>query len=222
MVFDHSANIDLRGGIITSIDRDQINTTVVSNHIQISFSLFGSQTHHLPYNFRGGPPRLTSDCSTSSEEWRLIPPQQRSHDIVSIINITAGLIVQITHLLHDRREASNNHRDLVHELKALHQTLVVTGLAIQEYESRPLGQSLANTITPKVEQSYITLQELLDRANGTWQGLNLTSISNLWCLVWWGRWDGDELSSLRRNLCDNRRSLEAFLVALHSYVMVFC
>lgn len=165
---------------------------------------------------------MISHGDTSPEGWRVIPPPPHSRGTVSIVDITLGLIVQITHLLLDRRrEASNNHQDLPDELKSLHQTLAVIRLAIEEYESRPLGQGLANTINPAVEQCYMILHELLDRINGIWESLNITSIGSLWRLVWWGGWESDDISSLRRTLSVSRRSLEGFLMALHSYVALF-
>jgi hypothetical protein len=221
MVLNHSRNIDARGSTINSIGRDQTHTTI--NFIQISCSLFGSgQTRQPPLHFKEGRSPLPVSQNAIFSEERLISPLHPPLDAGPIIDKSVGLIVQITRLLHDRRDGSNSQRDLVHELKSLHQTLTLTGLAVQEYEGRPLGQSLANTITLEVGRCRVVLQELFDGINGTWLGLNITSIGSLWRPVWWGRWDGDELTSLKRNLFESRRSLEGFLMALHSCVLLSC
>lgn len=215
MVLDHSNNTDIRGGIINSVGGDQIHTI---NNLQISFSLFGiGQTRHVSHN-------IVEDSSRSiggiSSERLLLIPSDSSSDVSSMLDTAVCLIIRITHLLLDNRGASDNHRDLTLELKSLHQSLTLAGLAITEYEGRPLGQSLAKTVSSEAERCCMVLQELLDRVDGTWQGLNPTSINSLWRPVWWCRWDGDELASLRKDLTKNRRSVEGFLLALHSYVVL--
>jgi hypothetical protein len=140
-------------------------------------------------------------------------------DVHPAVDIAVGLIIRIARLLVDH-EDSDNRRDLKLELKSLYQTLTLTSLAIQEYNDRPLGRSLVNTIAPEVERSTAVLSELLDRISGTGQGLFHTSISDLWRQVWWSRWAGDELASLKAKLSHIRRLLGGFLLALNSYVEI--
>lgn len=218
MAFSHSSNTDARGSTFNCIGRDQThNRTTI---IQINFSLFGSgQGSHLPIGFiDSDPSRPISGANTSPTNRQLVTINH--FDAFSDVDTAVGLIVQITHLLIDCRDTSNNHRDLAIELKSLHQTLTITGLAIKEYKGRPLGQSLANMIAPEVEQCCTVLREMLGRVNGTWLGLNNTTISSLWRPVWWRRWGGDEMVLLRRQLTHSRKALEGFLIAIHSYVFL--
>ena len=227
MVLNHARNVDARGGTFNNVQRDQHQTnnnnvtTFNRPNIQISlnFSLFGSQTqNHLPPNFCNNLSEPSGHDTIS--QGRLLVTSSHSSDAVSGIDSGIGLIVQITNLLIDHRDSSNTQRDLAVELKSLHQTLTLTGFAIQEYEDRPLGQSLAHMIAPSIERCCAVLQELFDRVSGTLLGLDLTRISDLWRPVWWGRWDGDELASLKKTLAEIRRLLESFLMALHSYVII--
>jgi hypothetical protein len=159
-----------------------------------------------------------SNPVTLSQHRHIVAPYQSSHSI-STIDSTVNLIIQITNRLIDHTDSSNNHRDLQFQLKFLHQTLMLTRLAIQEYDGRQLGQSLANTITPEVVRCFIVLQEMLGSVIATCQGLSLTNIGYLWRPVWRRRWDGEELAVLRDKLSSRRESLGEFLVALHSYIL---
>lgn len=212
MDFDHPANFDARGGTFNNVHHDQHNNTTIN--VQIYFTLFGSKQtpHNVPLsssNDQSRPKLSQGKASVTSPH---------SSDTTSVINIAVGLIVQITDLLIDRRDRSNNRRDLSHELKSLQQTLTLTGLAIRAYEESPLGHCLAHAIAPEISRCCGVLRELLDRVHNTWLGLDLTTIGELWRPVWWGRWDGDELVSLKNKLSVVRKSFERVLMALHSYV----
>ena len=95
----------------------------------------------------------------------------------------------------------------------------MTGTTIQAYENAYLRHNLLNAVTPKVDQCWEVLEELLDRVNRTWWGFSQTSIEGLWRPVWWSRWYGDELALLRRKLRESRESLRVFLMGLNSYVL---
>ena len=95
----------------------------------------------------------------------------------------------------------------------------MTGTTIQAYKNAYLCHNLLNAVTPKVDQCWEVLEELLDRVNGTWWGLSQTSIEGLWCPVWWSRWYGDELALLTRKLRESRESLWVFLMGLNWYVL---
>jgi hypothetical protein len=227
MAFSHSRYTDARGGAFNDVGHDQIIQNTYN--LSISISLFDSgralpQIFPASSSFGGHPLRLTSAPETRPEallqtSGRALVAASRPHETVTcVIDTAVGLIVQTTALLLDCRDTSKTHLDLKLELTSLQNTLTLTGFAIQEYDDRPLGRSLANTITPEVERCRLVLQELHNKLDGTWQGLKSTSISHLWTGVWCIRWGGDEMASLRKELFNSRKSLEGFLFALQSYV----
>jgi hypothetical protein len=115
-------------------------------------------------------------------------------------------------LLINRRVPSNSC--LVRELKLLQHTLILNKLAIQAYGDKPLGRSLANTITPAVGRCYVVLHKLLDRLGSTW--LHSIRISDMWGSVWRNGWDEDELLLWRNKVYDVRSPLGEILLALNS------
>jgi hypothetical protein len=161
----------------------------------------------------------------SSRKIKVVVPICHSSDVVSTIDSAAGLLVQIIQLLIGHGESTENHRDLRLELTSLCQSLMLAKIALQEYESRPLVQSLANIIHPEAVRCRAVLHDLLNRAKGTLQALDSTIIRGLWRPVWWSLCDGDELASLRVMLTDSRTSLNEVLVTLNSWVSssrLFC
>jgi hypothetical protein len=216
MAFSHSRYTDVRQSTFNETGRDHISI----NQTHVHFSLFGSSGRapiQIPRNSRDLLLPTTLYDRTAFRGNSLAATYYNTSDTGSVLDTAAYLIVQIADRLMDGRNTSNSHRNLAFELESLYHTLTMTGLAINGCDGRPLGQSLANTITPEVEHACFVLQKFLSRANSTWLGLFLASIGNLWRRVWWSRGDGDELVSLRQ-LSDCRKSLEAFLMALHSYV----
>jgi hypothetical protein len=222
MTSNHISYTDARGSNFNDVHRDQIwhhnNITINWPVIHVNLSLFG-----LGWTHQSVPLSSGNDLSLPTSGFRILSGGQplvaphHSFDSISAIGTAVNLIIKITSLLIDQTDSSNNRRDLVLELKLLHQILTLTGLAVQEYEIRPLGQGLAHTITPEIERCCTALQELLDKASSTWLGLNSTSMSDLWRPVWWGRWDGNKFALLKKELSDIRKSIEVFMVALHSY-----
>jgi hypothetical protein len=141
-------------------------------------------------------------------------------DIVAAVDTATGLLDKIMPFLLDRRYSSNSRQDLALELESLHQTLILTKLTVKKYDNTPLGQSLANMITPEVKLCSVTLQELVDSINSTCLGLSFTSIRGLWWQIWWAMLGGDEFASLRKKISYSRQSLQHLLVTMHSYVLL--
>jgi len=125
-----------------------------------------------------------SPASGTLSQRSILVPTYYTFEIIEVA--ATDLIVKIVYLL--RKGSSDRYQDLELELKSLRQSPMLTRNPIQVYGHTPLGQNLANTINPEV-----VLQEVLDGVNGTGQDLNPTSISSLWSIVQWSRWNGDEL-----------------------------
>jgi hypothetical protein len=111
--------------------------------------------------------------SETSQQGGVVP--YSSSNTIAIVGTTVGLIEKVTELLMHCRQSSIGYRDLALELES-----------IQMYEKKPLGQSLASTITPEVLGCLFTLWELLDRIDGTWLDLSITSVGGFWCRIWKG------------------------------------
>ena len=196
MAFSNAKDTDISRSTFNDVGRDQIITQV----FQINIFLFGSR--------QSPPGRVHHDGSKSLAGSSLAPvtlspsaPASPSHlpeSISEVLDITAGLIVRILDLLIiPGQSMAINQRDIRLEPETLHQSIMLTRCAIQEYENRHLGQSLIHTVTPEVGQCRVVLQELFNKVNGTWKGLHPTCIRNFWRQVWWGRWDGDEMALLK-------------------------
>ena len=129
-------------------------------------------------------------------------------------DVASNLIVEILWLLDKLRTFSIDYRYLQELLlKPLHQTLFLTGIAIQTYENTPLGPKLAASINPEVEQCRIILQFMLDSIHRYRHILSSTPIRDLWPQV---LWSGYEVHVLTWKLTARRRTLGQFLVALNS------
>jgi hypothetical protein len=227
MALSHPTYTDARWSTFNDIGRDQNitqNTYIILGSLPKPYQFNHSAIYDSPHLSGINLPPPPSQ--PSGHEISPLPPSgfhigaNHISDVHFAVDIAVGLIIRIARLLVDHEDPSNNRRDLKLELKLLYQTLTLTGLAIQEYNDRPLGRSLVNTIAPEVEQSTAVLSELLDRISSTGQGLLHTSISNLWRRVWWSRWDGDELVALKVKLSHIRRLLGGFLSALNSYAEI--
>jgi hypothetical protein len=219
MFFHQPNDVDASGSNFFDIGGDQ--TTVNNVNVHIHLSLFGSgrRPRHLHTSRNDDHDMSWSNSGPDASPQESAPTGAVPSPATDLtVDTAVRLVVQITKLLVDRRGSLNTHRDLELKLKLLHQTLILTELAIQEYNDRLLGKILANTITPEVERCCIVLLELLDKVNCTRQGLASTSISNLWQPVFGSRWKGDELASLKTKLCRIQRSLGGFLMALNSCV----
>jgi hypothetical protein len=217
MDFSHS-NVDARQSSFNHAGRD-LHQTIRNVHYHIYISPCGS---------RRRPHRIAVDIGNKlplPNRNPVILPQgclvaDCSSDAVAVVDAAVDLIDQIAELLKDWRDSSTSHLDLALELQSLQKTLILTGLAIQKYDSKPLGRSLADTIVPEVLRCFVVLQELLYSINGAWLGFSITSVGGFWRRIWWGGRDGDSFASLRKKLSDSRQALQGLLMALHSYVLV--
>jgi len=216
MPFDHSSHVDAREAIINAVGRDQSNIHIQTCNLYITLDqtppLLRSLELGLPKSIDYGPSRSTSDHEVLSQRHHYSPLP----DVGLVVDIAVELIIRITTLLIDPKDPSSNCRDFELELKSLQRTLTLIRLAVQEYNNRPLGRSLAHTITPVVQKCSTLLSELLDKVNGTELHLLRTSIKALWRPVWWSRWADDEVAPLKMKLRDTRISLGGILSALNS------
>jgi hypothetical protein len=120
------------------------------------------------------------------------------------------------------RQLSVGYWDLALELESLQKTLTLTRLVIQVYENKPLGNSLANTITPEILRCFAVLQELLNNLNGTCVDLSITSVSGVLRQIqrwFWCEEDEEKFTLLREQLSVSRQSFQGLLIALRSYVL---
>jgi hypothetical protein len=131
---------------------------------------------------------------------------------------TVTLIIKIVQLLISRKELSGEIRRFKEELETLHNTLTLTGFAIQIYQHTPVERIVTKVVIPEVDRCCAVLQILFYKINRFRQLLHPTSIHHLWHQVWRGGWADDEFTSLRTMLLEVQKSLVGFLMAFHSYV----
>ena len=136
-----------------------------------------------------------------------------SHHNRSTCDVASNLIVEITRLLDDLTKFSVDYCYIQELFKRLHQTLFLTGLAIQVYEDTPLGPNLIASIHPEVEQCCLLLQDILDSIDRYRRILYSTPIRDLWPRV---LWSGSKVHELTWKLSTRQRSLGRFLVSLNS------
>ena len=172
--FGGFSNINASRGIFNNVAGSQISNTVYHIH----YGLFILQFFSVP----SAPAPHTDNLSLpipvpavpSTNTLVAIP---HSSAPVDVIEATISLTAKLTELLINHRGPSNSH--LVPELKLLQQLLILNRLAIQAYDNRPLGQSLANVINLAMCQCHaILLHEVLGRASTTW--LSSISINDGW------------------------------------------
>lgn len=206
MVLDHSYNAS--GSTFNSVGGNQINNYYNSTILNYCSSFSGCNLPGplLQFTASSGT-RIqrsrTTDCSTDS-------------NAVFFIGIADRLISHISNSLVGRTDSLNLH-GMERLLEGLQQILFLTGRAIFVYHDSPLGQSLANAITPEVERCCVLLSELLNKVRDTRVGLIYTRISAVWHQVFGTQWD--ELASFKRGLYRNWSALGTFLMALNSYVL---
>ena len=216
MDVSNSGPIDARQSTFNYAGRDQIT---VHNHIHyhIYISPYSSRLRRHPFAIDiGDHPSLSIGSSEPLPEGHLIT--YGSSDAVGIVNAAVGLVDQITDILMECTQSLSIHRCLALELESLQKTLTISGLVINKYGDRPLGQSLANTITPEVLRILSVLEELFGCICGAWLDFSFTSVGGLCRRIWWSMWGRNEFAGLRRRLSHTRQSLQALLMALHSYV----
>lgn len=151
---------------------NQINIPIMIEHIilwlGIRVSLSWTPRNNVTVLAEPGQVPVFGKSSSSSS----IPRFRQVSETV------AALSVEIINVLIDHSGSSIDlGSDLKLELKLLYRTVALAGLTIQDYNNRPLGQCLAYTIIPEMEQCRLVLQkfELLSRVSVpqvsvTWQG----------------------------------------------------
>ena len=200
--------VDARHYTFNKANRDQFNI-----HQHYHFHCFDDPRIRQQSKYRGTQKPTSGPQTLASYQHSL--PMARYH-AVSGVDSGVDLVDQIKTLLINYRDFSKSRREFELELISLQQILTLTGLAIHVYNDRQLGQTLFHTLSPEVERSCVILQRLLGSIDDTWLGFRFTSIVDLWRQIWWGRWDGDEYDSWRKELSHSRQLLQGFLVALHS------
>jgi len=208
VAFSHSYHPDISRSTFNDVGRDQTyHIAHQTIHINISDSGTGQTLHRLLWPTSG--PWMAQG---------VLIPKCHSSTVVSVVDIAVGLVVKIIHLLHI--EWSDDYRHLERDLKSLCQSLILTRSAIQVYEYTPLGQSLANTVHPKVERCHMVLLETFNKIIHYRESLNSTRISGFWRQVWWNSWDENERALFRMELSACQDPLNEVLMALNSYVLL--
>jgi hypothetical protein len=164
----------------------------------------------------GETARVLHELCHNSQELPLSPSTMviTSHYNRSPCDAACNLIVEITRLLDDLTKFSVDYRYLQKLLlKPLHQTLFLTGLAIQAYKDTPLGRNLALSMDPDVQKCHVILQYIYDSIDRYRRILYSTPIRDLWPKV---LWSGSKVHELAWKLSAHQRFLGQFLVALNS------
>jgi hypothetical protein len=137
-----------------------------------------------------------------------------SHYDHSTCDVASNLITEIQQLLDDLRKFSVDYRYLQQLLlQPLHQTLFLTGLAVQAYENTPLGPNLSAGTNREVDKCSVILRDILDGINNYRQFLYSKTTPLLPSQV---LWRGSEVHKLTWKLSARQNTLGEFLVALNS------
>jgi hypothetical protein len=214
-MFSHASHTDASRSHFSNVGHDQHNVgrdqhnagrdqLVQTINLNIPDAASQETVQYVLRNISHPPQQLSSSSST------LIIT---SHHNRSACDVASNLIVEIKRLLIDLMKFSVDYRYLQDLLNTLHQTLFLTGLAIQAYEDTPLGLNLGVAVTPEVEQCQAILQYMLDSINRYRQILYSTPIRDLWPSV---MWSGSKVLELVWKLSAHQRALGQFLVALNS------
>jgi hypothetical protein len=180
-ILAHSHNTNASGATFNSIRGNQTNLNVHYNGPTTIYSLFGSgSSSHRDYVSHNYISRPLTDAEIPHERIPLTLATSHTADPVSVIKEAVVLIDHISTSLIDPTDSSNDDRDLQLVLGPIRQILCIAKHAIKAYEDKPLGQSLANVITPEVERCRMVLWELRDKLHDTWLLLVCTRISGLW------------------------------------------
>ncbi|KAF8149565.1 hypothetical protein B0H34DRAFT_734353 [Crassisporium funariophilum] len=131
-------------------------------------------------------------------------------DIIAV----ACLATRIVQTLYDTRAITAECQDLVRELRCLHKTLILIHLALQRYQSGPIGECLAGHIGPEVVQCGLLLQSSLDEINTHQQSLISVAIASLWQRTLWI--STSKSAVLRAKIRDHVTKFTMLLVALNT------
>ena len=202
MASNHVSHVDARGSNFVNIGRDHnvhINIILPSNHFRGSLDVISHPNPNVGISTQSNVVTQTHLSGTGSGDF------------------AGTLVIKIMQLLIDHGEIDTDLRVLKLQLQLLHQTLILTDIAIWTYEYTPLGVNLSNCIIPEMEHICVALQQLLDKIYDYRQGLSPTSICDLWRRVWWRGCDVDRgIALLRAKLAGHQKLLGEFLMALNS------
>ena len=223
MAFNQARNTGISRCVFNEIGRDQNQVEVRIEQMNIYLCDPSPDISLLPPH-HDLPPHNGSDIDVLNSF--MTPPEMSSNTFASAsrslesISTSTSLIVKIVQLL-IRPQQPDKNMDLRLELQALCKSLMLIGAIIQKYEDRPLGPSLINAVTPEVERCREVLGELSENVHRTLQALEPTIIRDFWRPVWWGLWNGNDqaLLKLKFKLCERRRLLRNFALAVDSYVI---
>jgi hypothetical protein len=219
-MFHHANHTDASHSHFSNVGRDQHNVTVGRDQNTVAHDQL-IQTINV--NIHGPASQETVQYVLDSIVHPKQPPPSSSHAIIashhnrSACDVASNLIVEIKRLLVDLTKFSVDYRYLQDLLNSLHQTLFLTGLAIQAYEDTPLGPNLAVVVIPVVEQCQVILQHMLDSIEAYRRILYSTPIRDLWPSVLWSTF---KVLELVWKLSAHQRALGQFLVALNSRVFL--
>jgi hypothetical protein len=226
-MFHHANHTDASHSHFSNVGRDQHNVTVGRDQNTVAHDQHIAGRDQLiqtiNVNIHGPASQETVQYVLGSiVHPRQLPPSS-SHAIIashhnrSACDVASNLIVEIKRLLVDLTKFSFDYRYLQDLLNSLHQTLFLTGLAIQAYEDTPLGPNLAVVVIPVVEQCQVILQHMLDSIEAYRRILYSTPIRDLWPSVLWST---SKVLELVWKLSAHQRALGQFLVALNSQVFL--
>jgi hypothetical protein len=174
-MFSQPRDVNAIGSHFIDVGRDHNTNSIVNNIIivrdDVALQIVG---HHL--SFPVNPSRAAS-----------------SSDIV------LGLIVEIVQSLMDPR-SQDSYRGVKRDLRSLQQTIILTVLAVQAYESTPLCRTLVKAINREMENCEVVLRALRDAIHSFTQVLKSTHVGYVLRNFWASAQECDEVISIRDRL----------------------
>ena len=224
-MFHHANRIDASQSHFSNVGRDQHNVGGDQNIVAHDQHIAGRDQliQTINMSIHGPASQETIQYLLGSVVHPKQLPPSSSHVIIashhnrSACDVASNIIVEIKRLLVDLTKFSVDYQYLRDLLNSLHQTLFLTGLAIQGYEDTPLGPNLAVVVVPVVEQCQVILQYMLDSIESYRRILYSTPIRDLWPPVLWST---SKVLELVWKLSAHQRALGQFLVALNSQVFL--
>lgn len=208
--FNQASGTDVSSGRFSHAGRDQTLIHNIHSSGSIHFWSSGQPSHWEHPSDNPGDNKLCPDLCTSHQG--SIPVT--TDDCIFVTKRAMAIIIQIINILDNR----DIFQALRLELESSAKILDLIKRAIKEYEDKPLGQSLANTITPEVERCCSALQVLLAKVKGILAASISPGIGFLrWALGMESNGDVNDLAMVTRRLTDSRNFLGRFLLALNSY-----
>lgn len=207
-MFKDCSHINASGSHMSEVGRDQHNVGG-DQHFHQTVVIPAAASHEVVQHVLDNHYRVSQQQSYSSSTVDFT-----SHHHRSPCDLASNLIVDITNLLQSLAAFSVDYRYLQKlVLKPLHQTLFLTGIALQVYQDTPLGPSLVSSINSTVQQCCTILQSMLHSTHRYRNILCSTPIRDLWPRV---LWSGYEVHVLTWKLTAHQRALGQFLGALNS------